>query len=397
MKRYIKTAYVISFVALALAGCSKTDEFQYNPDSALQIESVSGISPFSLMQEPATKAVITGDSLPGDEAAKGIGLFVTATGGGAYDGHDKGYTNVKYTFDGSKWSAASPIYLSNTTGNLYGYFPYNSEANDLRAIPVQSSLNGTDYLYAEPQEVSFGKPVTIQMKHALARLHLTIVKGENYKGSGTLSGITLTSTAIGATGTLDLTDGTVAAQKGAGSMGVVPLTAAGTIDKTGLTKDILLVTGNRTAVSSDLAISLAIDGTVAGVSLSSDNGVVICQGVQYNLTLTVEDTGIKVTGVEIGVWGEGGSRQVQVGSHTVTVKLSEIDEGIADDLLTNMKADGGNVKIEAYSKSGKSLSCVITGNATCTKVMADNICTFTISDITSNVTAIVEYKKTEKK
>ena len=153
MKRYIKTAYVISFVALALAGCSKTEEFQYNPDSALQIESVSGISPFSLMQEPATKAVITGDSLPGDEAAKGIGLFVTATGGGAYDGHDSGYTNVKYTFDGSKWSTHSPIYLSSNEGNLYGYFPYNSEANDLRAIPVESSLTDTDYLYAEPQTV----------------------------------------------------------------------------------------------------------------------------------------------------------------------------------------------------------------------------------------------------
>ena len=35
MKRYIKTAYVISFAALAFAGCSKTDEFQHNSDSAL--------------------------------------------------------------------------------------------------------------------------------------------------------------------------------------------------------------------------------------------------------------------------------------------------------------------------------------------------------------------------
>ena len=88
MKRYIKTAYVISFAALAFAGCSKTDEFQTNPDSALQIESVSGISTFALMQEPTSKAVITGKTLPGDEAAKGIGLFVTASDGTAYDLHN---------------------------------------------------------------------------------------------------------------------------------------------------------------------------------------------------------------------------------------------------------------------------------------------------------------------
>ena len=122
-KSFIKSG-LVALAALALASCSKTEEFKYNSDSALQIESVSGISPFAMMQEPASKAVITGDSLPGDEAAKGIGLFVTADDGGAYDGHDSGYTNVKYTFDGSKWSTQSPIYLSSNDGKLYGYFPY---------------------------------------------------------------------------------------------------------------------------------------------------------------------------------------------------------------------------------------------------------------------------------
>ena len=74
----MKKCTMLTLAALSLVGCSKTEELQYNPDSALQIESVSGISPFALMQEPASKAVITGKTLPGDEAAKGIGLFVTA-------------------------------------------------------------------------------------------------------------------------------------------------------------------------------------------------------------------------------------------------------------------------------------------------------------------------------
>ena len=82
MKRYTHSA-IILLAALAFAGCSKTEEFNSNPDSTLQIESVSGISPFALVQEPASKAVISGETLPSEEAGKGIGLFVTASDGGA--------------------------------------------------------------------------------------------------------------------------------------------------------------------------------------------------------------------------------------------------------------------------------------------------------------------------
>lgn len=224
MKRYIKSS-IILLAALAFAGCSKTEEFEHNPDNALQIESVSGISPFALMQEPASKAVITGETLPAEEASKGIGLFVTATDGGDYDGKTTGYSNVKYAYSSEKWSAASPIYLSNTAGKLYGYFPYNVDAANLTAIPVVSSLNGTDYLYATSQDVSFSnKSVNLQMNHALARLHLTIKKGDKYLSDCNLSKIILQSKAIDASGTMDITTGTVSATKAADATGTFELT-----------------------------------------------------------------------------------------------------------------------------------------------------------------------------
>ena len=169
MKRYTESA-IILLAVLAFVGCSKSEEFQHNPDSALQIESVGGISPFAL----TTKAVITGNTLPDSDAATGIGIFVTASDGSAYDGHNKGYTNVNFANSGSGWSTATPVYLSDTQGKLYGYFPHNTDATDLQVIPVASSLNGTDYLYAEPLTVSHSnKSVSLQMKHALSRLHLT--------------------------------------------------------------------------------------------------------------------------------------------------------------------------------------------------------------------------------
>ena len=394
MKRYIKTAYVISFVALALAGCSKTDEFQHNPDSALQIESVSGISPFDLMQNQASKAVITGDSLPGDEAAKGIGLFVTAEDGSAYAGHDSGYSNVKYTYNGSKWNTTTPIYLSGSVGKLYGYFPYNSEANDLRAIPVQSSLNGTDYLYAEPQTVSHSnKTVSLQMNHALSRLQLTIKKGANFTADAPLSKITLKSTSIDATGTLDLTDGTITPSKKSGETGIVELATDGEITAQGIEKDILIVPADNTEGKKDIAIFLLIDGKSAGITLSGENGIDIRSGIQNNVTLTIEDTGIKVTGVDVGLWGDGGSQTIQVGGHTVTVKLDEGVEGIEKDVMVIAYEDNGDVIIKATSIQKGPLTCNVGGSTQCERVKDNDIYTFIISNISSNVEAVLSYSK----
>ena len=384
---------MLTLAALSLVGCSKTEELQYNPDSALQIESVSGISPFALMQEPSGRAVITGEILPGDEATKGIGIFVTASDGSAYDSHANGYTNVNFANSGSGWSTATPVYLSDTQGKLYGYFPYNSNANDLRAIPVQSSLNGTDYLYAETQTVSHSnKTVSLQMNHALSCLHLTIKKGANFTAEAPLSKITLNSTAIDATGTMDLTTGAITASKKSGKTGTVELPTDGTITAEGIEKDILLVPAVNSESKKDIAISLLIDGKSAGITLSGDNGLDIRSGIQNNITLTIEDTGIKVTGVGVGVWGDGGSQQVQVDGHTVTVKLA--DEVTPHDVLTEIYTEEATAKIEAFSKSGIGLKYTIDGEAKVSRSKSGNVYTFTISDIQSNVTVTIGYAET---
>ena len=396
MKRYIKSA-VILLAALSLAGCSKTDEFQYNPDSALQIESVSGISPFSLMQEPASKAVISGETLPGDEAAKGIGLFVTATGGGAYDGKTSGYSNVKYAYSSAKWSAASPIYLSNTTGKLYGYFPYNVDATDLTAIPVESSLNGTDYLYATTQDVSFSnKSVNLQMNHALTRLHLTIKKGDKYLSDCNLSKIVLQSKAIDANGTMNITTGAVTAAKGADETGTVTLTGTDEVTATGIEKDILLVPASTAEGKKDITLILTIDGVEAKVNFTGDSGLDLRSGIQCNATLTIEDTGIKVTGVGVGVWGDGGSQTVEVSGHTVTVKLSDdaADAGIADDLIVQVSSNGSSVIVKTYSDSGKKLVIRNDDASLVAPEEEGNKSMFIFSEITKNITATLAYAKT---
>ena len=390
MKKYSKSA-IILLAALSLAGCSKTEEFEHNPDNALQIESVSGISPFALMQGPASKAVISGETLPGDEAAKGIGLFVTASDGSAYDGKTSGYSNVKYAYGNEKWSAASPIYLSNTTGKLYGYFPYNADATDLTAIPVESSLNGTDYLYATSQDVSFSnKSVNLEMNHALARLHLTIKKGDKYLSDCNLTKISIKSTAIDANGTMDITTGIVTSSKAADATGTFELTGSDAVTSSGIEKDILLVPANTGEGKKDLTLTLTIDGVDASVNFTGDKCLDIRSGIQCNATIEIQDTGIKVSGVGVGVWGEGGGQTVEISGHTVTVKLTEVS-GIEKDILVAAYVEGTSAIIKAQAESGRPVECVLPDDKLCDYTKNNNIYTFTISDITSDLTATVGY------
>ena len=396
MKRYPHSA-IFLLAALALTGCSKTEEFEHNPDNALQIESVSGISPFALMQEPASKAVISGETLPSEEAGKGIGLFVTATDGTAYDGKTTGYSNVKYAYSNSKWSAASPIYLSNTSGKLYGYFPYSAAATDLKAIPVESSLNSTDYLYATEQGVSFSnKSVNLTMNHALARLHLTIKKGDKYLSDCNLTKIVLQSKSIDANGTMDITTGAVTATKAADATGTFILTGTDAVTKTGIEKDILLVPADNSEGKKDITLTLTIDGVDAEVKFTADKGLDIRSGIQCNATLTIEDTGIKVSGVDVGVWSEGGSQSAKVDGYTVTVKLSDdaADAGISEDLIVQVASNGSSVIVKTYSDSGKPLIIREEDGKLLAPVEEGNKSIFTFSDVTEDITATLAYAKT---
>ena len=87
--------------------------------------------------------------------------------------------------------------------------------------------------------------------------------------------------------------------------------------------------------------------------------------------------------------------EVNVNGHTIRVKLSDAaeDAGIADNLIVQCKPDGNSVKVEVYSKEVKPLVIRIGDD---TKIIPDkdaNFCTFTIPDITSDITATLAYAK----
>lgn len=382
-KQYIYSAFILT--AVLCAGCAK--EFENTTDerdsSAIELSSVS--------TDPMTKAVITGTSFTTDEAAAGIGLFLLDGSGNAYGSNP---TNVKYTFSSDKWTAASPLRVGGTAGTLYGYYPYSSTVTDITAIPVASSVNGTDYLYGSIAEITSAKAKSesLTLSHALTRLRITFKLDKSFVGSGVLSSLTIEGDGIAASGTLDATTGKITATKS--TFTVSGLNAS---ISTGLTEDCLVVPADAKDAPQAITLRFTVDGKAYKVDLTDGLAVKLQSGIQTDINLTVKNTSVSIDDSSIGAWGDGGSQTVTVGGdYTVTVKLSDAaeDAGIADNLTVQCKPESNSVKVEVYSKAVKPLVIRIGDN---TRIIPDkdaNFCTFTISDITSDITATLAYAKT---
>ena len=368
---------------LALTGCAK--EFENTVDStdsaAIELSSVS--------TDPMTKAVITGTSLTTDEAAAGIGLFLLDGDGNAY-GNNAG--NVRYGYSDGKWTAASPLRVGNTEGTLVGYYPYSSTVTDVKAIPVASSINGTDYLYGSITGLTSAKAKTesLTLSHALTRLRITFKLDNSFVGDGTLSSLTIEGNGVAASGTLDATSGAVTATKSAFT--VSGLNA--TITATGITEDCLVVPAAASDTPQAITLRFTVDGKGYKVDLADELAVKLQSGIQTDIALTVKNTSVTVDGSSIGAWGEGGTQTVTVGgNYKVKIQFSN-DEGIADDVWVATKVVGADVIMIAGSISEtKHLKCTMPDGEFCTsQSRTDNLVyTFTISDITENTTATIGY------
>ena len=380
-KQHIYSVLVLT--AVLTAGCAKENEnlkLNDGNSSAIELSSVS--------TDPMTRAVITGTSFTTAEAAAGIGLFLLDKDGETYGTNP---ANVKYTFSSDKWTAASPLRIGGDKGYLYGYYPYGSSVMDITAIPVASSINGTDWLYATPVEVttSNAKSVSMALSHALARVSLSFKLDGSYVGDGSLSEISLSGGSIAASGTLDATDGTLDA-----TASKFTASTEQTLSKSAATAIECLVVPVAVYGSStpDVKIGCVIDDKYFEATFSGDKAVEILQGVQTSISFTVKNTSVSVDGSSIGAWGEGGTQTVTVGGdYTVTIALAE---GVtAHDVLTEVYVDGDDVIVCASSYSGQHLKCTMPDGEFCTsQSKTSNLAyTFTISNITENTTATIGY------
>lgn len=286
----IKKVFFVSLVVLAMASCEKinTNSNSYAPLCITE----------AILQ---TKAVVTGSSFPTNEAVS-VGLTVTASNGGNYDGKTSGYTNVQCTkaAGSTSWKPASEVMLSASEGKLYAYYPYSNSTN-ISSIPVSSSVNGTDYMWATPMTVSKSSAsASLQMNHALARITVVLKKGTSYTNTGSLSKLSFEGNGIAASGTLDAKTGNVTASKSTASFNV-----SATLTTTGVTQDCLIVPANPSSTAQSVTLKCTIDGQEYSVNLSDAKAIIVNKGVQSTVTLTLNNGSLSVDTVGITQWGSG--------------------------------------------------------------------------------------------
>ena len=375
--------------AALLTGCSTENDIENGKDGLASLE-LSSVSSSDML----TRAVIDGEDFPTDKGNIGLFLFKDELAETPYG--ESGYTNVKYSYDPgkSKWTASPSIKVGSTRGYLYGYYPYNADNTDVKAIPVTSSVNGDDVMYASQQDPITDKTASstsIVMNHALARVSITI-KNNGYTGSAKLTSIKFAGAKTSETGTLDATTGTISGTTKADVTLAVP-EGSQTITATGTTYECLLVPSEKDETKQEVTLTLTIDGEPKTATLSgNDNGVIIAKGIKSNITIGLSNSGISVSSVSIDEW-----KEVEVGGHKVTVKRSS-EDGIADDVFLDVTSNGSTVTIKSHSAlTGRRTSCTCTpaGKATCTPSIdaTTGICTFTITDVQDDITAEVGYLK----
>ena len=100
--------------------------------------------------------------------------------------------NVAMTYDGVKWMTERAVYWGESKADVYAYYPYMADIADVDeqpfAVATDQSVGGayelSDLLWAKAAGVAQSDgAVQLEMKHAMSRLAVKIVAGEDYVGS----------------------------------------------------------------------------------------------------------------------------------------------------------------------------------------------------------------------
>ena len=389
MGKAFRTLILAMAATVAVASCTENepeDITRTTEDSKVYLK-IGSVSTSEL-----TKAAIEGTSFPTADAAS-IGLFIDGT---SYTG-DK-YTNVRYTKpEGSdSWAADPEIELQVAEATVYGYYPYSEDVTSISSISVSSSVDGDDWMWATPAEkVSSSNPeVSLSMNHALALVEITFnVMG--YAEGSEMTALTLTAGSFSQTGTLNATNGTVAA--GTAATGGYQLLATGqtlTLEDGVIVAKCLLVPASTSSSRQDMTIACTLDGKNLKASLTGGNGVIVKSGTKSTVSLNIKGTTMEVASVGVSGWNDGATTAT-VSGHSVTVSSTDIPVAITagtdittDDESVEKASQTATITYDksalADGKYGVDYSCDKTG--VCTVSHNAEAGTITVSNVTADVT-----------
>lgn len=217
MKMYFKSLIFALAGALAMTACSNEMEEQL-AENGKNGQNVK----FSIGVENLSRTAIADGTLvtsfePNDE----IGIF-------AYDGEKLVSSNVKYTYNGSKWTSENAIAAQDGVKlSYYAYYPYDASVTDPASIKDTVSADQTagfdknDMLSARNTEAAAGATnISLNFAHAMAMVQVSLMEGTTSDANAT---VTLQS--ILPVTSVNAKDGSVTAASGA-SVGVAMKKAA---------------------------------------------------------------------------------------------------------------------------------------------------------------------------
>lgn len=217
MKMYFKNWIFALAGALAMTACSNEMEEQL-AENGKNGQNVK----FSIGVENLSRTAIADGTLvtsfePNDE----IGIF-------AYDGEKLVSSNVKYTYNGSKWTSENAIAAQDGVKlSYYAYYPYDASVTDPASIKDTVSADQTagfgknDMLSARNTEAAAGATnISLKFAHAMAMVQVSLMEGTTSDANAT---VTLQS--ILPVTSVNAKDGSVTAASGA-SVGVAMKKAA---------------------------------------------------------------------------------------------------------------------------------------------------------------------------
>ena len=304
MRHTFRTILLAMAAALAVASCTETlpEDITGTTEDGKVYLKIGSVYTTELAKS----------KFPTAEAAS-IGLFI---------GETKNAVTTKPA--GSDTWTDPQIALPTAGTTLYGYYPYSSEVTDIGSIPVSSSIDGDDWMWATPVEgVCVSKPeVSLSMNHALALVEITFNIKEGYDASAKIGNVTLTGGSFSAGGTLNATNGAVTPGDActAGKEFSNDVELAQTNGK--IVATCLLVPTKTDATGAaerqTLKVSCTIEGRTLSATLTGDKGVLVKSGTKSTVSLNIKGTTMEVAEVGVSGWNDG-ITTATVGGHSVTV------------------------------------------------------------------------------
>lgn len=284
MKMYFKSLIFALAGALAMTACSNEMEEQL-AENGKNGQNVK----FSIGVENLSRTAIADGTLvtsfePNDE----IGIF-------AYDGEKLVSSNVKYTYNGSKWTSENAIAAQDGVKlSYYAYYPYDASVTDPASIKDTVSADQTagfdknDMLSARNTEAAAGATnISLNFAHAMAMVQVSLMEGTTSDANAT---VTLQS--ILPVTSVNAKDGSVTAASGA-SVGVAMKKAAESLTYRAVVPE-------QTIKADSKLLTIVADGKTFNVTFDAD--------VKYErgklLQITVKKLNALPDGAEVTIGGK---------------------------------------------------------------------------------------------